>query len=616
MPDEVIYAKRAVSFYADGPWHLLRGQGSGYGFLYPAVAGIPLSLGSFSEMEAWLKPAQALLVSLAAVPVFGFCRRPAGTRYALIAAALTLASPLLLYSGLVMTEVLYYPLAALTLLMIARAIETSSRRDQAIAVALIAAAVLTRTQAVGLAVVAVLAALLDALLARDGGRLRRLWLGGAAIAAAALVTIARPGVFGAYRSTLSGGYPIRDGLGLTWDHLAYLAISVGAMPVAALLLLLVDALRGRERDPRARALIAVTLSATVVILVQVGFFAARFAPHLLGRDLAALPPLFFCVFALWLARGERMPFSLVASAAFVVLATVVLAPWDRLGTLNFLPDTFETAVFARLQPTRPAIVVTIAAVALLTLFAVVPRRLALLLPATVLALLAVNSVIASNVVSGVVRTTQADLLGPTPDWIDQATRNDVTYLYDGEESGIAWQNWFWNHRVAGVLSALPYRFPGPMLRAPTVLGATGRLPITTRYVVATDAHRFVGTPVAHLNLTGVSASGLTLWKLSGRPALSILTLGVNAIGDMTGPTEIDVFDCGGGKLELALLPKETSRLVVQLDGTTVVDRTIANLPYWSGTIDVPRSARPRVCRFTIVPQGLLGSTAIRFVRPS
>ena len=47
-------------------------------------------------------------------------------RYALLAGALTVSSPLLLYTGLVMTEVLYYPLAALALLACARAVETAS----------------------------------------------------------------------------------------------------------------------------------------------------------------------------------------------------------------------------------------------------------------------------------------------------------------------------------------------------------------------------------------------------------------------------------------------------------------------------------------------------------
>ena len=39
-----------------------------------------------------------------------------------------------------------------------------------------------------------------------------------------------------------------------------------------------------------RALVAVTASAVVLVTLQVGTFSSRFSPHLLGRDLAALPP--------------------------------------------------------------------------------------------------------------------------------------------------------------------------------------------------------------------------------------------------------------------------------------------------------------------------------------
>ena len=125
MPDETIYAHRALRLYHEGSLPILGGQGAGYGLLYPVVAGLPLSLGSFATGDAWLKPLQALVVSLAAIPVFVYSRRLMPDAYALVAAALTLASPLLLYSGLVMTEVVFYPVAALALLSVARAVATA-----------------------------------------------------------------------------------------------------------------------------------------------------------------------------------------------------------------------------------------------------------------------------------------------------------------------------------------------------------------------------------------------------------------------------------------------------------------------------------------------------------
>src|SRR5437764_1005399 len=271
MPDEAIYADRALRLWHHGSLPVFRGQGAAYGLLYPVLAAAPLALGDLAS----LKLVQAFAMSLAAVPVFLYARRLMSLPYAIVAAALTLASPLLLYSGFVMTEVLFYPLAALTLLAVARAVETSSFR------------------------------------------------------------------------------------------------------------VLVFAL----------ALIAVTACTVVAVCVQVGFFAARFAPHLLGRDLASLPPLLFLVFALWLSRGlPRRPW-LVGAVCLVVLAVLVLAPWNDLILLSALPDSFETALVYRVSASIDAArLVTVVGLALLVAFALVPRRAAPVLPLLVGILLVARSV--------------------------------------------------------------------------------------------------------------------------------------------------------------------------------------------------------------------------------
>jgi hypothetical protein len=613
MPDEAIYAQRAVKLYHDGSLPLLHGQGAGYGLLYPVVAGLPLSIGSFTTGDGLLKPLQALIVSLAAVPVFFACRRVMPPAYALVAAGLSLASPLLLYSGFVMTEVLFYPLSALVLVTIARAVATSSRRDQAIAFGAIVLALLTRTQAIVFVGVFALAVLVDAAFARDRSRLRAFWPVWAVLGLGIVATLARPGVLGAYSATIHGGYPFGRGVRLTFDHLAYIAAAVGVIPAAALVVLFVDAVRGKERDPDARALIAVAASAVVLVVVQVGFFAARFAPHLLGRDLAALPPILDCMFGLWLARRASMRLVTLALASFAVLALLLLAPWNDLTVVEALPDTFDLAFLERLS-IQPATAIAIAAPVLLLLFVLVPRRALFVLPVAVLALLTASSVVASNRISGIVRRDQTSLVGPTPNWIDRAARGDVTYLYDGEPSNIPWQELFWNKRLTTVIAALPYVFPGPSPLAPVPLLPTGRLPIKTPYVVATDIHQFVGTPVAHLVQTNVPVSGgLTLWRLHGPPTLSLFTYGVSPNGDMEGVANIDVYDCGGGQLRLTLIPKKTSRLRILLNGNLVVDRHIGG-PSVAQYVNVPPSTMPRQCRFTIVPQNLLGSTQIDFVR--
>ncbi len=380
MPDEAIYASRGLALWEHGTL-AINGDIGSYGVLYPAVAGLPLSIGTAATGLATLKIVQAVGTSLVAVPIVLYGRRLMPAPYALVAAALAVASPLLLYSGLVMTEALFYPLSALALLAVARAVETATLRSQGVALALIAAAVLTRVQAVAFLGAFVIAILLDAVFARDRSKLRAFWPVWSIAVVGAVVGASFPGLFGAYSVTVGGSYPIGAGLRLTYDHFAYLALSTALAPFAALVFLLIEAFRGRERDPGARALVAVTTSAIVLVTAQVGFFAARFAPHLLGRDLASLPPLLFVTFALWLSRRPRRSVVQVL-AAFGVLALVVAAPWKTLIGANALPDSFGIAILSRWHQLSPDTLVLVASLIGLGLFAGALRRLSLLLPIT------------------------------------------------------------------------------------------------------------------------------------------------------------------------------------------------------------------------------------------
>lgn len=614
MPDEAIYAQRARELWQHGSLPLFHGEGAGYGVLYPIVAGGPLVAGGLGT----LKVVQAFLMSLSAVPVFRYGRRIAPPAYAVIAATLTLASPLLLYSGLVMTEVLFYPVAALALLAAARSVQTASARDQAVALALIMLAVLTRVQAVVFVAVLGLAALLDCLARRDAKRITAFRPTWAALGTTALAGVAVPGVFGAYAGTLSGTYPWSASLRLAYEHLAYLILATGVLPVASLFLLLADTARGRERDPAARALVLVTSSAILAVCAQVGLFSARFAPHLLGRDLASLPPLLFLVFALYLSRVRRRSWRIVTGACFAVLAIVALAPWDEMTVATALPDSFGLGLVYRLSSSVDAAnLVTIgalAALALLGVVSVVARRFALALPLVVLAFFVATAIATTGVIVPQARDQEARLVGTPRNWVDRSAKTDVTYIYDGEPDwDSVWQQRFWNERIVHVLSLPPARVPGPMpqtLRAPS---ADGGLATHDRYVVAPDRFEFIGTPVAH-HLRGPDLAALTLWRLDGPPRLSMSVAGIDPNGDMIRPATLTVYDCAGGRLELTLLPKATDVVTVQLDGRTVLRRRIAGLPSWHGTVPVPYSHRG-ICRFTIHGGLLLGSTVLAFVRP-
>jgi Dolichyl-phosphate-mannose-protein mannosyltransferase len=614
MPDEAIYGERALALWSHGRLPLLRGDGAGYGLLYPLLAGFPLSGGKLATGYASLKLLQALTMSFVAVPVFFYGRRLMRPGYALVAAVLAVASPLLLYSGLLMTEVLIYPLGALALLMMARAVETTSLRDQGATLAVIAAATLTRVQSVVLVAVFAGAVLLDAFLARDRRRLRAFWPVWGVVALAAIVVAVAPGAFGAYADTLRGHYPVGMAAGLVVDHLSYLVLSTAIVPVAALAVLLVEAVGGRLPDAGTRALVAVTTCSVLFVVLEVGTFAARFAPHLLGRDLALLPPLLFTVFAVWLDRGAPRPRAVVLPVALLGFALLVLTPWNRLVAVNALPDTFGVAILYHLGATQAAVAVAVAATVVLALFLALPRRAVPLLTGLMVVGLAASSVVASNDIQTRVAFDQRTLVGIPPNWVERATDAPVAYLYDGENYwNSVWQVVFWNSNVHDVVSLAPSRVPGPMPQQIVRVDPDGQLPVPERYVIASDAHRFVGTPVAHLTQTDTDVSGLTLWRLDGPPRLSTMTRGVLPNGDMVEPARVLAYDCAGGRLELTLLPKSTAVVILRLDGKIVQQAHIAGRDYWNGTVFVPPAPSVHVCHFEIDGQGLLGSTRIAFV---
>jgi len=381
-------------------------------------------------------------------------------------------------------------------------------------------------------------------------------------------------------------------------------------------LLFVDAVRGRETSPGGRALVSVTASAVVLIVLQVGFFASRFAPFLLGRNLAPLPPLLFLCFALWLARGGPGSRWFAAAVAFAIVAATAAAPWNSLIIPDAFPDTFDLAVLARLrQHAQPATIVAIVGAVASLLIAFWPRRRLLALPAAPLAALVVSSTIAANTVRNLVAADQVNIVGTQPRWIDKAIRANVAYLYDGESAwnGV-WQARFWNHRISEVFSVAPSRVQGPMPQRSVQISPDGRLPIKERFVVASDQLQFLGKPIAHATQFGFDGAGLTLWKLLGPPKVSMTTRGIQPNGDMTRPGVITVYDCGGGQLRVTLLPKFTRVVTIRFDGRKVIRQSLVNLTYWNGTVFVPASAKPRICQFIIKGQNLLGSTQIAFVR--
>jgi Dolichyl-phosphate-mannose-protein mannosyltransferase len=617
MPDEAIYGERALEFWRHGTLSILHGDGAGYSVLYPMLAGLPLSIGKLTTGYTSLKLLQAFVMSLTAVPIYFYGRRLMRPGYALLAGALALASPLLLYSGLVMTEVLIYPLGAFALVAIARAVETATLRDQSLAFLLIVAAVLTRVQSIVLVAILAVAVVGDSLLVRDRRRLRAFWPVWVVLAFVVVVTLISPAIFGAYAGTVTGSYPAGPAVGLTIDHLAYAVLETGIAPAAALVLLIADAVhRRRATEPAERALLIVAAATLVLVVIQVGLFASRYASHLLGRDLALLPPILFLVFALWLDRGGPRPRLVTTPLVLGLFALLAFTPWHRLVAANALPDTFGVAILYSLGASRAATAVALATIVVLMLVAAAPTRALAALPLLVFALLITTSAVASRDIARRVNYDQKNLVGSPPDWVARAVSAPVAYLYDDEAywNGV-WQVEFWNGNVRNVVSIAPGRVPGPLRQRVVTLDNRGVLPIDQRYIVASDVHTFVGTRIARIKQNGIMEAGLSLWRLTGQPRLSTVQHGILPNGDMMEPGHINAYDCAGGQLELTLLPKKTRILTIKLNGTVVQRAKLAGLPYWNGTVYAPPSSTPQVCRFEIDGGALLGSTKLEFVRP-
>jgi len=251
---------------------------------------------------------QALAMSLAAVPAYFWARRLVSPRWALVAAVLTVAVPALTYSGLLMSEVLFYPLLVLAAWALAEAIARPTRMTQGLLVVAVLAVCATRVQAIVLLPVALTAAVVDGWLARSWSNVSRLWPAAAVLGGLAVVWIAYrlgsgSGTLGGYEVITTTSWSIGAAAKYVVYHLASVLILCGLFPVAAVAVLFVRAVRSGEPDPRVRAYLAVASSLTVWLVLEVGVFTSYYSDRIVERNLIGLAPVLFIGLMLWLARG-------------------------------------------------------------------------------------------------------------------------------------------------------------------------------------------------------------------------------------------------------------------------------------------------------------------------
>jgi hypothetical protein len=623
--DEMIYGLLGFGLYHTGHLAILGGPTPFYSLLVPVFTGLPLSIGSFAFGYGLLKVVQAAAMSLAAVPVYLWGRSLVSRGKALLAAALTLAVPGLAYAGLVMTEVLFYPLLTLAAWAMASAIERPSRRAQALLVAAALAAAATRLQALILLPVLLGAVGLHAALTRSGRALRALWpalavLCGLAVLWFAWRLAAGSAVLGGYAGVNNVSYGVGEAAKFVVYHFAALLIATGVLPVCALLVLGAEGLLRRERSDAAAAYLAVATSLSAFFVLEVGVFASRHVGRLAERDLLALSPILFLALALWLERGAPRRVPVVAGVGLVALAPLLALPVKRFVVDAAAPDALTLVPFIRLlhessARTLEIVFYTGAAVAVL-LFALAPRRAVRLLPTLLLAAFVAASVSVSGYVADQARAQQRRFLGPDPAWIDHATRAPVAYLYDGEPNWTGvWETIFWNRRVDRVLDLAGALVPGPLPQRTVDVSPAGRLD-APQHVVASTTFTFVGTRIAGVRQVGLEQAGLDLWRLDRPARLSTHTTGILADGQVApGGATLLAYGCTRGDFVLTLLVKEPQVVSIGRNGEPFERLDFTQPPpdgVWRGR--VPAVAHDGRCQLELRPGGLLGTTVFLFER--
>ena len=633
-PDEEIYTLLGRSFWQDGSFSILGQPAPYYSFLYPLLAGLPLAVaGKAHGLEA-LQLLQALVMSSAAVPVYLWGRTLMRPRWAFAAAVLTVCVPALAYSGLAMSETLFYPLTAWALWALARALERPTAARQAVFALAAAAALATRLQAIVLVPAFVAAVALLALFSRRVATVRPFLPG---IAVLAVVTVAWAGfravgggswraVLGAYATVGAGDYELTRWLSFLEWHLGDLFLLTLGVPLLALLALLEPALRGREQDERARAFFAVTVAYAALLTVEVALFASRFVGHLAERQLVTAAPPLFLALGLWLDRGAPRPQPWISIAAAALAVPVVLLPVRVLSNDVTAHNSFMTIPLAKLQEqTTSSILETayaVLAALIVAAFVLVPARAA---PA-LLGVVAVGLVAASAFATAEVnrlseRERNSVFSGADPGWVDAAANGDPVAVFVTGERGPTdvWQHLFWNERIRRVLDQPDLPVPGPLPQTPATADGRGVLHSEGRrvddpLVLAGQSVTMVGERVAGIP-PSIDQPGLNLWRVEPPARLSIWTSGVQANGDIVGPATVRIFACGPGQLELTLIGKQGAPLRISRDGDLVLRRTVPPGAVDHLVVPAPPDARgDRSCVYELASDGLLGSTRIDFVR--
>jgi hypothetical protein len=641
LGDEFIYSELAKSFAGSGHF-LVRGASAGiYSYLYPVLIAPAWLAHSMQTTYVLAKAINAVVMSLAAVPVYLWGKRLAPKRYALVAVALTLLMPSLFYTSELMTENGFFTAFVFAAFAIALVLERPTFSRQALMLLAFGLATAIRFQALVLLAVLPTAVLLKLgfdLLGRGSEPRRRivrrdlvpLWPTAAALVAAGAAYAAykhAQGVplgsgLGAYQGVTGRGYPLALAARWVLYHFAELPLAAGYVPACAFLLVLGLAfVRPRTLSAAERSFAAAAAAAVTWLVVEVATFASRYSLRVEERYMFPAAPLLLLALALWFAHGMPRPPLLTFVAVAVPAGLLVTLPLASLLNVSIISDTFGLIPLFRLTQKlsggAPLVKQLVVAGGVLggLLFAFTPRRYAV--PAIV-GSVAIFLILSSYSVHGTIRDYARNLAASTgvlgdPTWIDERVRGrNVGVLYGDsldtfQEATALWETEFWNRRLARV-----YTFGNqePVGFAETVVRldpASGRL-VPAAGASAAVARELTRTPYV-LTDTGTDLLGgrsaqhgpFELYSLTPPPRLASLVSGIYGDGwaganasytryesKRHAAVEVTVSRAAWGGPDV---PGHVTVSVIRPDASTLVRRrAIHSKETWRMTLPVPSSS--------------------------
>jgi len=327
MTDELLYERLALSIaHTHSPLPRVHTEVvSNVNQLYPLIIAPLYRHGAILHGFHEAHTLNAFVMSSAALPAYLLARRVSRSAWLpFVVAVLTVTVPWIALSSFLLTEVVAYPVFVWALLAIQASIAKPSIRNDLLAVAGIALAVLARTQFYALAAVLPVALLAHAAVEHRGRAVFRehralvvAYIVG--IAATIALAVAGHSVLGTYAQTTGGNpLPLRI-FGFATAHLAVVALAGGLLPFLAGGAWIVSNLVHSESTERT-VFAWVSVVTVVVLTFEVASFDLRFGGGVVReRYLFYLTPILLIAFASALTATRWPRWSLLLPVALTAI---------------------------------------------------------------------------------------------------------------------------------------------------------------------------------------------------------------------------------------------------------------------------------------------------------